>query len=263
MKKDRASRNGMTGHSPRGRFFRFTLIELLVVIAIIAILAAMLMPALQQARERAKASNCMSNLKQIGLAVAQYSGDSDDFYPIASKLFYTGVSADNNYCTWAYTLRAKNYVTTHKFYVCPTLKDCLGTARKFLAGEIAEDAFGTLNYGYVTYYGGVKRGPSLLIGRGVAKFGKVLMPSRKPCITDSGYLNSDSTWGGASCNSLGKLNDEYWAQILSPHSSSSPYDRTQGVANVLFADMHCATLPTLARMDMYPQDLFLYYQPVP
>ena len=60
----------------------FTLIELLVVIAIIAILAAILLPALQSARERGKASSCISNLKQFGVAVHQYVEDNQGWMPI-------------------------------------------------------------------------------------------------------------------------------------------------------------------------------------
>lgn len=62
----------------------FTLIELLVVIAIIAILAAILFPVFAQAREAAKGTTCLSNMKQIGLATFLYVGDNDDTFPMDS-----------------------------------------------------------------------------------------------------------------------------------------------------------------------------------
>lgn len=64
------------------RRYAFTLIELLIVIAIIALLAAILFPVFARARENARRASCQSNLKQIGIGIAQYTQDYDEMYPL-------------------------------------------------------------------------------------------------------------------------------------------------------------------------------------
>jgi prepilin-type N-terminal cleavage/methylation domain-containing protein/prepilin-type processing-associated H-X9-DG protein len=107
----------------------FTLIELLVVIAIIAILAAILFPVFAQAREKARQSTCASNLKQIALAVLQYTQDYDEFYPLENNLkgsspavpglFYCGGSGTTNQLYYSWPDRLYPYLKSTAIFNCP------------------------------------------------------------------------------------------------------------------------------------------------
>ncbi|MDD8045980.1 MAG: prepilin-type N-terminal cleavage/methylation domain-containing protein [Verrucomicrobiota bacterium] len=92
----------------------FTLIELLVVIAIIAILAAMLLPALSQARERAKRASCSNNLRQLTLATIIYADDQEGRLPNPGNIQPHWMSI---YCRDAF---AQNYNIPRKAFYCPS-----------------------------------------------------------------------------------------------------------------------------------------------
>jgi len=146
--------------STRTRRSGFTLIELLVVIAIIAILAAILFPVFAQAKNAAKKTADLSNMKQIGIALAMYQGDNEDVFPLIRAGYtehppYGSCSAPFGQCHQAggFTEGLDPYVKSHAVWKSPqdTLTHCDSSSSSEPGGCTDVQTGGAISYAPTEY----------------------------------------------------------------------------------------------------------------
>ena len=234
------------------RMFRFTLLELLIVVAIIAVLIALLLPALEKSRSMARGSVCLSNLKQIGLAQASYSGDSADYIVTSIRVnkasagsdhpnswygVLSGTSTDGKSCSRAYgvkfisTLKNGNYDCD---FLCPAepMKAQWGNGSSamrythYAVGEVAK-----------------KGNPDV---PGYRKLSEVTRPVEAIFAGDCKYPNSLSLngWGENLYTSFrhGGGNDFGGTGDRSKDGILNSFSLLSGTTNLLYIDGHAAAL---------------------
>ncbi len=211
------------------RKWGFTLIELLVVIAIIAILAAILFPVFARTREKARQASCLSNLKQLALAMQMYAQDYDETWPMSS---YWLPGDDDNAYAWDFTFNWStmnsslgligSYTRSGQISACPSAQGLYSFDREYTG------------YAYnTTYLGGEGQWGTGALLHPSATLGEVQRPAETVLLAESAYWSTWSYVGMAANNFLRAPSDSMYAWI-----GPNVHFRHNGTANVAYCDGH-------------------------
>ena len=210
----------------------FTLIELLVVIAIIAILAAILFPVFAKAREKARQSSCLSNLKQIGLAFMQYAQDYDETLPV------DWMDPANNFATH-YSWRAllTPYIKSTQIFSCPSDNHNYSGALAGLCQAGEGGIPGSYGDNTMHYNGGAPNPPGVVSWPSGCKLAIVATPAQL-------ILAGDSSGGAHQISSA----SDTLGFVMDSTGYPGAYRHNDG-ANYCFADGHAKWLKPSAIED--------------
>ena len=218
--------------APRRASPAFTLIELLTVIAIIGILAAIIIPTVGKVRASAKSTQCLSNLRQIGLAISLYPQDNKGYYPRgASNPSPDGTLVNYAKAIYAYIPNRGNSATgvvTSKVFVCPS--EALQPDAANAGSVVQYTATFALEAGNAA---SVATGTS---GNGPRQVASIINPSRTYLLLDGVPISTSNI----SCNSSTTHNNALTDVQATPTAATRISFRHNDSVNAVFVDGHTA-----------------------